>query len=52
MYIHIHMNLTMEVLGIGWLVESWTSADNPYGGNSQPMRNTSMVKFICICIVP
>ena len=52
------MNLTMEVLRMGWLlppygvsaefVESWTSADNPHGGNSQPMRITSIVKFICI----
>ena len=54
------MNLTMGVLRMGWLlppyrlsaefVESWTSADNHDGGNSQPMRNTSIVKFICICI--
>ena len=60
MYIHIQMNFTMEVLCMGWLlppyalsaefVESWTSADNPYGGNSQPMSNTSIVKFICTCI--
>ena len=32
------------------LWSEWTSADTPYGGNSQPMRNTSIVKFICICI--
>ena len=60
MYIHIQMNLTMEVLRRGWLLppyglsaevhDSTNSADNPYGGNSQPMRNTSIVKFICICV--
>ena len=62
MYIqcHIQINLTMEVLRMGWLLppyglsaevhDSTNSADNPYGGNNQPMRNTSIVKFICICI--
>ena len=60
MYIHIQMNLTMEALRMRWLLpkyglsaevhDSTNSADNPYGGNSQPVRNTSIVKIICICI--
>ena len=54
------MNFTMEVFRMGWLLppyglsaevhDSTNSADDPYGGNSLPMRNTSIVKFICICI--